>query len=293
MSVAVERLIPDYLATRRGIVQKIAELRAEQEMIHHQLRLGFMKQMRDFPEWLHDEIEKYIAADEGTRRDFLDVLVERTRYITGIRAVEQLKVEAERGAHREGQIRLDLSTWVSMRNSVSFAIDSMMKYTTGNVEDVEAIQREARSYEKNRIKPIDYIEDLAAPEWNEEHELAANLQRTIISEPSVEDSGVTISILDFSKRQQEILHLWIVEGKSYSQIAEELGITKDSVAQHIDQARKKAMKLKKKQGIQQAFREVMVMADIAPVTTQDKLNMAVDEKSKEAQCGEQLTIDDA
>ena len=285
MSTDISRLIPEYLASRKGIVQKIEALKVEQEAIYQQLRLEFRETIDAFPKWMQEEIKKFVAADEQNRRDFLATLIEQMRYMMPNPVLEAVKLQATNTALRNGQIALDLTTWVSMRNSISFAIDSMMRYTdVTDLEDVVDILREARSYEKSRITPINYMEDLAAP--NAEESLV--FEKTIILERPQEDEVITISITEFSKRQQEIIHLWINEKKSYSQIAEELGITKDSVAQHIQMARKKAQKLKENHGVQQAFREVIKEA---PIITPDHRQIVKQNRKVTVKIGEQLTIE--
>lgn len=299
MATQIAELLPGYVASRLNIVQKIAELRAEQEMIHHQLRLSFMEQKLEYPEWLHAEIDKYIASDDGTRRDFLNTLIELMQYASPTTLIaDQLKIEAEQGARREGQIRLDLTTWVSMRNSISFAIDSMLKYAQDkNVDGVEDIRREARSFEKNRVKPIDYIEDLAAKDSLLENALGVlfgefDLDAAIGEGHSAANTDdITVSILGFSRRQQQIIRMITLEGKSYSEIAEELGITKDSVAEHVSQARKKAQHLKHKQGIQHAFRDVLMDAEIQGTSMAQNVLGTKAQRVKE-QLGEQVTLDD-
>lgn len=279
MTSDIQSLIPGYLRSRKDILKKILELKAEQDRIHHQLRTSLMENIDEFPMWMHDEVEKYVAADKIARRDFLDALVERMRYVESSSVIDEFMQSLQQGAHSEGQISLDLTTWISMRNSISFAITALMKYASGfDVEDADNIMREAKSYEKNRNKPIDYIEDLAAPV----------LEGTIILERPDENEVITISITEFSKRQQEIIHLLVDEGKSYSQIAEELGISKDSVAEHIKMARKKAQKLKEKHGVQQAFRGAINEAPI--VTAKSRLTMNHPKKIT-VKVGEQLTIE--
>jgi predicted DNA-binding protein YlxM (UPF0122 family) len=289
MSVSVQDMIPSYVASRRGIVQKIAQLRAEQELIHHRLRLSLMESIHELPEWIHEEVEKYIAADEMTRRDFLTIIGDQLRYSNDSEVAMRMGEEVRKGNHREGQIRLDLTTWVSMRNSISFALDTMLKYTNVDmgVADAAEIHREARSYEKNRIKPIDYIEDLASPELTGIESIVS-----LLNEESTDDDDITISTIGFSRRQQEIMQLLIGEGKSYSQIAEELGISKDSVAEHVDQARKKAAKMKESRGIQNALREVMMAAEIVPTNELNKQPIAPNGKSVKEKFGEQVSIDD-
>lgn len=285
MSADISELIPEYVASRKGIVQKIEALKVEQETIYHQLRLEFRETISAFPKWMQEEIKKFVAADEQNRRDFLATLIEQMRYMIPNPVLEAVQLRATNTAVRNGQIALDLTTWVSMRNSISFAIDSMMRYTdVTDLEDVVDILREARSYEKSRITPINYMEDLAAP--NAEESLV--FEKTIILERPQEDEVITISITEFSKRQQEIMHLWINEGLSYSQIAEELGITKDSVAQHIQMARKKAQKLKENHGVQQAFREVI---NEAPIITPDHRQIVKQNRKVTVKIGEQLTIE--
>ena len=293
MSNTIIELLPDYVASRLNIVRQIGELRAELEMIHHKLRLSFMEQKLNYSEWLYVEIDKYIASDDSTRRDFLSTLIELMQYDTPKTvAADHLRVEAKQGARREGQIRLDLTTWVSMRNSISFAIDSMLKYTQDTaIDGMDDIRREARSYEKNRVKPIDYIEDLAAPDSGELGNLLDGLENAGGADlPSIE-GDVTVSILDFSRRQQQIMQMLTVEGKSYSEIAEELGISKDSVAEHVSQARKRAQHLKDRQGIQQAFRDVLMEADIA-ARSMVTVHSGVKVSKEKERVGEQMTIDD-
>ena len=279
MTSDIQSLIPGYLQSRKDILKKILELKAEQDKIHHQLRTSLMENIEKFPMWMHDEVEKYVVADKISRRDFLDALVERMRYVESSSVIDEFMQSLQQGAHSEGQISLDLTTWISMRNSISFAITALMKYASGfDVEDADNIMREAKSYEKNRNKPIDYIEDLAV----------SFLESTIILERPNENEVITISITEFSKRQQEIIHLLVDEGKSYSQIAEELGISKDSVAEHIKMARKKAQKLKEKHGVQQAFRGAINEAPI--VTAKSRLTMNRPKKIT-VKVGEQLTIE--
>ncbi len=279
MTSDIQSLIPGYLQSRKDILKKILELKAEQDRIHHQLRTSLMENIDEFPMWMHDEVEKYVAADKIARRDFLDALVERMRYVESSPVTDKFMRVLQQGARSEGQISLDLTTWISMRNSISFAITALMKYASGyDLEDADNIMREAKSYEKNRNKPIDYIEDLAV----------SFLESTIILERPNENEVITISITEFSKRQQEIIHLLVDEGKSYSQIAEELGISKDSVAEHIKMARKKAQKLKEKHGVQQAFRGAINEAPI--VTAKSRLTMNRPKKIT-VKVGEQLTIE--
>lgn len=186
--------------------------------------------------------------------------------------------ENDRLRNRLSDIERDLSIMQSMLSSLSFGIVGMWSYVRRHIEGAEGKQLPPRlRHIKAAIEQ--YREVLQAVQT----ETAADLRReavkargrkdrwdpkwleAVAAQTSVEDEALErlegtpegtvepdrlVMDLELTERQAEIAQLYS-QGYSYTQIAEQLGITKGSVSVHLQKIRKK--KKEASDGVQLKF----------------------------------------
>ncbi len=212
-----------YMQTRQQLLALLAQNQSRERILQAEIHALLIH----LPPWAQAYFED--ASAFASEKDFPQI-VERVVYaLEDQRGFFDVIAKIERNLREINQLRRDRSKLESMVRDRTLDLYEMQRY----VALPDDVTREAKKIlNKHKTSFVDYKDVLR-------YATVDPIEK--IFDPVVEEEGkvVCVGLSHLSKRQREAYVLHEVEGLSYTQTAERLGVTKGSVAKYMDAARKK------------------------------------------------------
>lgn len=241
-------LAEEYSQSRLGVLRLIAAKQAKEKLMDEETRAKL--RLGGFPKWFSIY---YDASESEDSLLFLQKILAawRNTHFEPNDQQRQWLEEAEISARRMAQLRNERSQLTSMRNETSFVLVEMARHI-GVTPELQ-IKRDADRLVKSRIKPVDYLDSM------KDVATVDVIEKLYEESPDVRKKVQEISLDHLSVMERVCFRAHIEIPMSYGRIADELstiartvadeygitdnvGLGKDSVATHVQNAHKKLRK---------------------------------------------------